>query len=116
MSAMVAAALALGGQLQGERAILLIDSDAAAGSLVEASPKIPLALATEGSFWGDVLRISASSLVERAPPVANPADAPRKIREPYLSPQARRSLASFQEMLQLCQILPTPGTEKTESR
>ena len=102
------AVISLGELLEGKTAISLIDNDAAAGALIDASLKAPAAWALIGIFWVAAAQLSASCWVERAPLQAVPADAPSSSGLLCRSPRATEALASFRHVLQPCRIPQVP--------
>ena len=58
--ARVAAVVALGGLLGGEKIITILDYDAEGGPPIKASSRVLLALGFIGSFWRRMARTSAT--------------------------------------------------------
>ena len=76
MFATVAAAVAVGKQPGDQGEVLSMDYNAEAGALIEASSRVSVVLALEGSFWRIAAQQSASCWAEGASSEANPADTP----------------------------------------
>ena len=105
MLAMVAAAVALGDRLRGERMILFVDNNAAAGAPTKESTRIQVIVASIESLWGCVKQLSASCPKERVSPKANPADHPSR-NKPLLKDQdVGGHLVSLRMVLMLCRVL-----------
>ena len=75
MLATAPAVIPLSGQLRGQRMVLCIDKNAAAGVLIKASSRAPVVLALIEGFRGCVAQLSAPCWAERASSEANSGDA-----------------------------------------
>ena len=75
MRTMAAPVVSLGERPRGERVVSFLNY-AAVGASIKASSRVAVVLPTAGSSRRSVARLSASRWVERAPSVANTADAP----------------------------------------
>ena len=75
--ATVAAVKALSDQLREKETDSYLANNAAAGALIGAPSRAPVALALIGSLWGCVAQQFASCWADRVLPEANPANAPR---------------------------------------
>ena len=84
--------------------MLFLDNNAASGALIKGSSRVLVVLATIGSFWGCMARLSASCWAERVASGANPADAPSRGDPLFREPQVKGDLASLTKVLQTRQI------------
>ena len=103
MSAMVSAAITLGGQLENKM-LPSLDNNAAAGAPIKQSSRIRAILAMNGSFWERVVQLLASRWVERVSLEANAADALRRNRPPLRESDVKGELASLQMVLKLRRV------------
>ena len=78
MFATVANSVALGEQVRAKMVVRFLDNNAAAVALMEASSKVPGALAIIESFRGYAAQLSASCWVEMVSSEANPAGGPER--------------------------------------
>ena len=101
MFAMVAAVVALGGQLHGKNVALVPDKNAAAAALTKASSRVAAILALMGRFWGCIAQPSASCWVERASSEASPAGTPSGYKALLQVPRVTDDVDSLQMALQL---------------
>ena len=106
----VVAAGDLGDQLRRKRVITSPGNNAAAGSPVGTSSRVPVVLDPTGSLRQTLARAATSFWIERAQSAANPADAPSRNRKLPFKADVKGELASSQQALQWSQIPQQPGT------